>query len=132
MKTKPTEYDGAYWIGVDSPFKKNNPQLHNSNKLGKWMLFVPVEKINETWKLIFEETQQGRLGFSSKVSTHLGWLTHGKGADYVICVHTKDYNDQDDIFRVRQRLLELGFVDPLKYKTDQSTFQANQSFLYEK
>ena len=132
MKTKPTEYDGAFWIGVDSPFKKNNPQLHNSSMLGKWMLFIPVDKINETWKLIFEETEKDNLGFSSKVSTHLGWLQNGKGADYVICVHTKDFRDEEDVFRVRQRLFEFGFTEPLKYKTDRATFQSDSSFLYEK
>lgn len=44
-----------------------------------------------------------------------------QSTSYVICVYTYDYEDKEDVMRVRERLREVGFHRKLPYKTDAAT-----------
>jgi hypothetical protein len=95
--------------------------FHDRDKVGKWLIFVPVERLDQTWKLIREETLRGRLGGRSKTATAVPDATARDQNVKVICVYTRDFTDLEDVRRVRARLRELGFTEPLHYKTDVTT-----------
>ena len=114
---KPSQIVDCYWVSAQCrvPCKAPTPRC------GKWMLFVPLAEVDTTWVLIKSETECGKLGPSAKVATvkpsPLAW----SGDSKLICVYTYDHTHVEDVFRVRERLKELGFTQKLKYKTDEST-----------
>ena len=84
--------------------------------IGKWLLYVSKDKINEVWESVAEATFKDELGIDAKVSTT------AQNEKYVICVYTSNYLDTTDVNRVRERLRELGFVARLYYKPDMYTY----------
>lgn len=112
IETKPSQEYDVNWI-----FAKNlednskgtfEDQIHQS---GKWMIFIPFEKVDDLWEKIRDATIDGRLGEISKVST----AKSGDGFK-IICVQTYDVNDRDDIDRVRDELYKLGVTQKIPYK----------------
>ncbi len=106
-----------YWVHAV------NPRLDRAwtERSGKWLLFVPFQKLDQTWNLIAEETVSGLLGIASKAATA---KTNGLARNAwikVICIYTYDFDDMEDVMRVRARLRELGFIKKLSYKSDQAT-----------
>jgi hypothetical protein len=59
-------------------------------------------------------------------------LHKGEPDHYVICVYTYDYRDKEDRDRIRNRLKELGWTDPIPYKSDKMTLDniAGSMFFY--
>ena len=88
---------------------------------GKWLLFIPVNRIDNVWQIIDQETQLGRLGIAAKVATARANSLATSQRVRLICVYTYDCTDLDDVRRVRQRLRELGFAKKIPYKTDTAT-----------
>ncbi|KAF2894933.1 hypothetical protein ILUMI_11241 [Ignelater luminosus] len=84
----------------------------NFEKVGKWMIFPPEEKIDSIWNKIKESIKDGSL-WSCKVST----------SNYAIMIYTKDYTDIDDVIKVLQYLESTGLKSNrvIHYKTDQQT-----------
>lgn len=109
----PSKYTDDYWIRAYSP----RDSTKNSKQSGKWLSFVPKTEIDAAWEQVKDATELGLLGPISKVSTKLG----EQGSEYVICIYTKDWKDERDVMRVRERLRELGFEKPMPYKTDADT-----------
>jgi hypothetical protein len=111
----PSKIRHTYWIESTAPAGTWSP---NS---GKWLLFIPVARIDEAWKIIDCETRASRLGIAAKVATakpnSLATSSHTR----LICVYTYDCTDLEDVRRVRQRLRELGFEKKIPYKTDSAT-----------
>lgn len=87
--------------------------------VGKWLIYQPEEKINESWKIIASSSLSNELGIDTKVSSSLQASSSGT---YVVCVYTADYLDAEDVRRVRKRLKELGFGQRLYYKPDIYTY----------
>lgn len=115
---KPTQTWYEYWIYATFGLRVDNP-----SKVGKWCLFVPGEYIDDAWEQIQEETICGRLTFCAKTSTI---ASSGSKSSYVICVYTPDYQDLDDVMRVRKVLRDLGFEKPMPYKTDIETLKRSK------
>lgn len=65
---KPSQFEGAYWIYA---CRQEGTYPHRAENSGKWLVFVPIEKIDSVWETIKLATEQGLLGNSSKVSTAL-------------------------------------------------------------
>ena len=80
---------------------------------GKWLVFRPRDQIDDVWVMIEDGTRKELLGIASKVST----LQQGK-MRHVICVYTYNYLDEEDVFRVREKLRDLGIEELLYYKPD--------------
>ncbi|MBN1328499.1 MAG: DUF1917 domain-containing protein [Candidatus Heimdallarchaeota archaeon] len=83
--------------------------------VGKWMLFISKDEVDDIWKRIANSVLTNNLGSceSAKVATAL----QGKDV-YVICVYTNNYLDIEDVLLVREKLRELGFTQTLYYKPD--------------
>ena len=91
---------------------------------GKWLLFFREDEIDREWDKIAADVVAGNLGISAKVAT--AWHHENGSRTYdrsnrVVCVYTKDYTDTRDVWRVRDRLKQLGHARPLRYKTDAAT-----------
>jgi len=82
---------------------------------GKWMIFEQESKIDNTWALIANLCEKGKI-WSAKVSTK-AQQTY-KDQEYVICVYTKNYLDEGDVFYIREILRQNGFERTLYYKPD--------------
>lgn len=85
--------------------------------VGKWLIHRPESEIDSAWKIIAENTWNGKLSISAKVST----LLH-KSKKYVICVYTYNYLDLLDVKNVRKKLRTFGFNEELCYKPDIYTY----------
>ena len=125
----PTSENHEFWIQANGRLKQGHSSW-NTGGPGKWLLFVNKRNIDDVWKLIRQETLDENLGSSSKVSTKKGWLEHGMPEDYVICVHTPNSEDREDVDRVRNHLRQLGFTSQLGYKTDQATLDGSDDCRY--
>lgn len=85
------------------------------DKSGKWMIFPSPSYVDAIWNRIHKAVEEGQLGNYVKV---MG--PNHKGL-YVICVYTYDYEDIDDVMRIREVLRVLGIRQLLSYKSDQDT-----------
>jgi len=82
---------------------------------GKWMIFEPELKINNTWAIIANLCEKEKI-WSAKVSTKTQQTY--KVQEYVICVYTKNYLDEEDVFIMREILRQNGSERTLYYKPD--------------
>ena len=87
---------------------------------GKWLIYCQSANIDLIWSRIAADVFEGNLGTCCKVSPggleskQLGSLQR---ESHVICVYTQNYQDQMDVFRVRNRLREFHGIDrPIGYK----------------
>lgn len=127
--TDPTQEGSEFWIQADGKSYRSCAETANGGS-GKWLLFVNKSDVDNIWQRIRQETVDEKLGSSSKVSTKRGWIHHGMPQDYVICVHTPNCKDKEDVDRVRTRLRELGFTSKLGYKTDMATINGTEELIY--
>lgn len=106
------------WIYAFSPME-NYPR--NTSRDGKWLVFVPVEEVDQWWERIKEGIRQGLLGRLAKIALSARpdrWT--GKDR-HVICVYTYDSEDKTDVERVRRGLHDIGIDWKLSYKTNAQT-----------
>lgn len=113
----PSRTKSDYWVHAAHP----NPPHDWTDRSGKWLIFVPFNRLDEKWAIIVKETESGRLGIAAKAATAKpNELSKNKWVK-VLCIYTYDSTDQQDVMRVRDHLRTLGFVKKLSYKTDQAT-----------
>ena len=115
---RPSEVTDNYWIYTR---RRVGSYPASTIRSGKWLIFAPVDQIDDTWDIINHATIDGRLGGVSKVATALDNPNAKDHNIKVICVYTYDYEDLDDVFTIRDTLAELGFVKRLVYKADKTT-----------
>lgn len=105
----------------DSPWlyaRNNKYENVDHKKVGKWMLFLPKDKVNVVWDKIKMAVANGEL-WDSKVST-----TNTEKTSHVIIIYTKDYTDLNDVIQVLDYLESSEIKPPqvtVYYKTDQQT-----------
>jgi len=114
--TKPSKV-----IEINFIYALNKNNIQTTKKSGKWILFFDDnDSLDLSWEKIKKSTENGDLGVYSKV------VTNAPGRPYknkVICVYTYDYEDKEDIIRVREKLKHLGFKEKISYKKDIDTFK---------
>ena len=84
-------------------------------------MFIPTIRIDAAWEVIDLETREGRLGVAAKVATAMPNPMATSQKIKLICVYTYNFEDLDDVRRVRLRLRELGYTRKIPYKTDAAT-----------
>ena len=114
----PSRVVDDYWVFAYNLSGYVQPDTPRS---GKWLIFVPFRLLDETWRIIKEDTEEGLLGVCSKAATARENPNAANRNVKVICVYTYDADDYDDVVRVRERLKFRNFVAPLNYKTDEAT-----------
>ncbi|MFA5394492.1 MAG: putative phosphothreonine lyase domain-containing protein [Methanogenium sp.] len=120
----PTKTTKIFWILVDAP--GYDPASANTEKEGKWLIFQEPNQTDDLWKKIRDATAAGELGISAKVSTAKenpeSWDER-----MVIYVYTRDWEDEEDVMRIREVLRGLGVTDRIGYKRNIETFQGEYS-----
>lgn len=114
----PSTCTDKYWLFAE---RKTGTYPEYSERTGKWLIFVPVARIDNVWATIRTAVENGQLGRSAKVATARDNPNAQNPKERVICVYTYDYDDREDVFRIRQVLRDLGFTQKLAYKTDDAT-----------
>lgn len=120
----PSRTTQMYWIVQDAP--DFDSAEFDDEKGGKWLIFIDTADADAAWRRIRDETCAGRLGISARVSTAKE-NPDARDDRTVIYVFTRDWNDEGDVMRVRERLRELGFVDRIGYKRNIETYQGEYS-----
>ncbi|HZD44017.1 MAG TPA: putative phosphothreonine lyase domain-containing protein [Methanomicrobiales archaeon] len=120
----PSQTTQMYWIVQDAPDVE--PEEVSDEKAGKWLLFLESDKVDEAWKKIRDETCRGSLGISAKVSTAKP-NPESRDERKVIYIYTRNWEDEADVMRVRERLRELGFTDRIGYKRNIETYRGEYS-----
>jgi len=115
----PTKTTQMYWIVLDAP--GSAPEAIEDENAGKWLIFQEPDAVDAAWKKVRDATVAHELGISAKVSTAKP-NPDSRDNRKVIYVYTKDWADEADVMRVREKLRELGFVDRIGYKRNIETF----------
>lgn len=120
----PSKTSLMYWIVQDAPSAA--PNQVDDEKVGKWLIFLEEDQVDEGWRRVRDDTCAGLLGISTKVST-VKPNPESRDRRKVIYVYTKDWADEADVMRVRERLREQGFTDRIGYKRNIETFRGEYS-----
>jgi hypothetical protein len=115
----PTKTTQMYWIVQDAP--GSAPEAIESEIAGKWLIFQEPDLVDAAWKKVRDATVALELGISAKVSTAKP-NPDSRDNRKVVYIYTKDWADEPDVMRVREKLRELGFVDRIGYKRNIETF----------
>ena len=115
----PSRTTQMYWIVQDAP--GSAPEAIEDENAGKWLIFQEPDLVDAAWTKIRNATVALQLGISAKVSTAKP-NPDSRDSRKVIYVYTKDWADEADVMRVREKLRELGFVDRIGYKRNIETF----------
>ncbi|HNX16710.1 MAG TPA: DUF1917 domain-containing protein [Methanoregula sp.] len=115
----PSKTTQMYWIVQDAP--GSAPEAIEDEHAGKWLIFKDPETADDAWKKVRDATIAGELGISAKVSTAKP-NPDSRDSRRVIYVYTRDWADEQDVMRVREKLRTLGFVDRIGYKRNIETF----------
>lgn len=120
----PSKTTRMYWIIQDAP----GPAVRglDDEQVGKWLIFVPAGEVDEAWRKVRDETVNGMLGISAKVSTAKP-NPDSRDERYVIYIYTRDWADEADVMRVRERLRDLGFAERIGYKRNIETYRGEYS-----
>jgi hypothetical protein len=118
MQTNPSQVTDEYWLFAN---RKQGSYPQHSENGGKWLIFVPIERIDKVWSTIQLATEAGRLGEMSKVATAKDNPNATKSSIKVICVYSYDWTDEEDVMRIRQELRQLRIIRKIPYKADEDT-----------
>lgn len=93
-------------------------------RVGKWMLFLDSENVDEAWLKTIDLLADQQLGGCAKVAP-VGRKQNNK---HVICVYTEDHENVQEVFAVLHSLRNSGISaaveSTLNYKTDEATYAA--------
>jgi hypothetical protein len=120
----PTRTTLIYWIVQDSPGMKSGEM--DDEQAGKWLIFLPDDRVDELWRKVRNATAAGELGISARVSTAKP-NPESRDERKVIYVYTRDWADEADVMRIRERLREMGVTDRIGYKRNIETFAGEYS-----
>jgi hypothetical protein len=120
----PSQTTQMYWIVQDAP--SFHPEEADDEKMGKWLIFLEKDAADEAWGRIRDATFGGRLGVSAKVSTGKpnpdSWDERT-----VIYVYTTDWEDEEDVMRIREVLRSFGIEQRIGYKRNIETYKGDYS-----
>ncbi|MBI5243625.1 MAG: DUF1917 domain-containing protein [Elusimicrobia bacterium] len=114
----PSQSTDAYWVFAE---RKTGQYPEATDRSGKWLIFVPLGKIDVVWERIKQATEEGKLGGSAKVATARPNPNAADPTKKVICVYSYDWKDREDIMRIRAELRALGIAWQIPYKADADT-----------
>ena len=118
MQSNPSQATDEYWLFAN---RKQGSYPQHSENGGKWLIFVPIGRIDNVWSKIKLATEVGKLGEMSKVATAKTNPNAANSNAKVICVYTYDWTDEADVMRIRYELHQLGIIRKIPYKADEDT-----------
>jgi hypothetical protein len=106
----PSNISAIYWIES----KPLGTALAITPRTGQWLIETTVTEVDDLWSKIRQATEEGRLGYKSKVSTSPA-KGQSQASARLIVVRTYDADDLADVSRVESRLREMGLTN-LRYE----------------
>ncbi|HYB03677.1 MAG TPA: putative phosphothreonine lyase domain-containing protein, partial [Nitrososphaerales archaeon] len=84
----PSKTKDSFWIEACPPYSDTvgDPRL-----VGKWVIYVALRKLDESWEKIRKSTVESRMGFLSKSSTAKKNFAPNVVPNRMIMVYTHDY-----------------------------------------
>lgn len=114
---RPSDYSAVYWI--ESKRKAGDYPALTPNA-GEWRVKLNVKNVDAVWEQVKQATENGDLGYKSKVSTRpAARQTHPD--ERLLCVRTYNADDTADVERVKHALLEMGLDEGLCYNRDKES-----------
>lgn len=108
----------ANWVSIQSPDRSRFGKV-DIHRFGKWCIVRYPAAIDAAWAKVRAMVEANQV-ISAKASGKFQALRFGT---HLICVYTPDWEDKEDVFRVRELLRTAGFVEELGYKRDLETTQ---------
>lgn len=121
MSRQPSTCTEGFWLSV----RKKPVRL--GWRVGKWLMWVPVSEVDGMWEKVKKALKSGKLGCGAKVATARPHPRAKSPDERVLCIYTRDWQDVEDVFRVREGLRELGVTWKIPYKTDADTLAGRYS-----
>ena len=115
----PMSLSDVFWVYARRKGRIPPPKARS----GKWLVFVDKAEANALWGVIARATTEGKLGPSAKCGTARENPNAYNPMQTVICVYTPDFDDNEDVMRVRDVLRELGVTWQIPYKLDSATLE---------
>ena len=110
-ETIPSQATGVYWI--EAKRKAGGPGP--TPRAGHWRIVTTIAEVDALWAQIKAATENGRLGYKSKVTTV---SRSGQPDEREIHVVTYDADDGPDVARVHAALQDLGIAQEIIYAAD--------------
>jgi hypothetical protein len=110
----PSQAGGVYWIETK---RKVGDYPAPTPRSGQWVISTTLDEVDALWLKIKRATEDGQLGYKSKVSTAPA-PGQADPAARLICVRTYDSADEADVQRIREALRALGVEGELRYEKD--------------
>jgi hypothetical protein len=110
-ETIPSQVSGVYWIES----KPRDSQQAPTSRAGEWLIPTDLQHVDELWSHIKTATENGTLGYKSKVST-VSRTNSVAAREIRVC--TYDSTDTADVQRVRDALRTLGISDDIVYRAE--------------
>lgn len=105
----PSQVNSVYWIEA----KPLDETLPPTPRAGEWLIATNISDVDQLWLKIRDATEQGLLGYKSKVATI---AIKGQTADErMIVVRTRDADEEDDVRRVEAALRGMG-ITTMRYE----------------
>lgn len=121
----PSKTSDEDWLFAEAP---GDPIEMDSDISGKWLVFVPFNKVDEAWKRVAGAVRQGQLAPFAKVSTFKS--NYDGTRPYVMCIYAPDHRDRSTVMLIRERLRSMGFERKLYFKLDQMTLRGERGSLF--
>lgn len=113
---RPSDYSAVYWI--ESKRKQGDYPALTPNA-GEWRVTLTIKNVDEVWERVKIATENGELGYKSKVSTRpAAGQTHPD--ERLLCVRTVNADDRDDVERIKKVLIHMGLNNGLTYSHDKA------------
>lgn len=118
LKPNPSQVTDGYWIYAE---RKTGKYSEATDRSGKWLIFLSPERIDAVWNRVKKATEEGRLGGSAKAATAKPNSNATDPGRKVICVYSYNWEDKEDVMRIRAELRALGIRWKIPYKADVDT-----------
>jgi len=102
----PSSMSAVYWI--ESKPLTSVPSI--TSRAGEWLIETTTAEVDDLWAKIRQATEEGHLGYKSKVSTSPARGQANASARQLV-VRTYDADDVADVTRVEAALRELGITN---------------------
>ncbi|MGV8171655.1 MAG: putative phosphothreonine lyase domain-containing protein [Candidatus Woesearchaeota archaeon] len=125
LNNNPSKDEYGYWayaLNINKLLTRKSSKKSNLKNVGKWMVFVNIKDLDQTWQKVKIATEKGLLGDQSKCSTAKDNPNAFNKDIKVIIIYTNDFKDMEDVSRVAWQIYLLGIIGKvISYKTDQAT-----------
>ena len=101
----PSSMSAIYWIESKPLVSVTAVTPH----AGEWLIETSAAEVDALWVKIRQATEEGRLGYKSKVSTSAA-KGQAQASARLIVVRTYDADDSADVLRIQTVLRDMGIT----------------------